>query len=144
MTPADWDALDAYLRRLGDALGLRDWDLRLDRDDYCDDANEASVTPAEGRKIAVIRVGDDFREMPPTRQRWAIAHELTHCHLAPADDLVRRDMKAIIGASAFEVLYASFTRATEYGVDGIARAVAEFLPLIEWPAPAGQDGQSGA
>lgn len=117
-----------YIRHMANQLGLRDWTLTLETSGCPDDAL-ACVTPTEGRKLAIIRLCDDWLDLTADDQRHCIAHELIHCHFDSADNIVRLDARPQMSQSAYDVMLAGFVRQMEYGVDGLADAIAPLLPL---------------
>ena len=109
-----------YVRALADALALRDWTFEL-LPEPCDVGFNAQIEPLRGRKRAVLRLCANFFSLTPEQQRHALTHELLHAHLAPC------------GFVALDALpkraFSMFTVSLEYGVDGLADALAPLLPL---------------
>lgn len=133
MKKRDRRALGEYIRHVADRMELRDWTLHLDSDP-CHDSNNASMNSIYGRKIARIRVHEGFRTWEPERQRHAIVHELVHCHLWSATEMVQCDLAEHLKKQGDRIFWDGFRRQVEYGVDGLASAIAKHLPLIEWPS----------
>ena len=134
MTDAEYKVLEAYIRDMADRMGLRDWVVDLSKEYPGDDAL-ASVNPTNCRKHAVVRISRYFwTECTSEEQRQTICHELTHLHLINAMDVIRKDlyMAHSISQDTYDVLYQSFKRQIEYGVDGIADEWSKVMPLIEW------------
>jgi len=113
-------------------MGLRDWEFELLKE-HADDGKTAQIFPTYGRRHALICVCLCFRDHSPEEQRNTIAHELVHCHLEPACDMIRRDLDDALGKKASRVVWGAYVRQIEYAVDGHAGAVAPALPLIDWP-----------
>lgn len=132
MRKRDRKVLGAYIRGAADMLELRDWTFGLAHAP-ADPGKQATVDIVYGRKLAQIAVCEDFRDLPAEEQRHVIAHELVHCHLESACSMVRSDIVAHLGGPADGVFWAGFVRQIEYGVDALASAVEELLPLIDWP-----------
>lgn len=132
VTKKDRKALIAYIRSTADAMGLRDWDIRLD-EEWAQQGKAASVQAAYGRKFARIWIGREFRTESPEDQRNTVVHELIHLHLESAGDMVFSDLEKILGRPADAVFTNGFSRQLEYGVDALACALAPHMPLIEWP-----------
>jgi hypothetical protein len=128
----DRKALIAYIRETADAVGLRDWEIRLSSERAAD-GKAASVQAAFGRKFARILIGKDFSDESPEDQRDTIVHELIHLHLEPAADMVYGDLEKILGRPADAVFTNGFDRQLEYAIDALASALAPHLPLIDWP-----------
>lgn len=132
MRKRDHRALSTYVRSCADALGLRDWLVVVERTP-CDDESLAQAYLVYGRKLARIRFCRSFRDCTLEQVRQTVAHELIHCHFAAVDNMAEHDLKAHLGDAAAHVFFGSFRRQMEYGVDGLADAVAPGLPLIRWP-----------
>lgn len=143
LSKAEWDVLDAYVRRVADTLALRDWTFRLERDQPAPDDCGMQTNCIEGRRYAVIRVNCEFRADSPEEQRHHVVHELIHCHTAAAHHIIELDAKQTLGEAMGSLLERTFGRSIEYAVDGLAQAVAPMLPLIEWPKE-GEETVDGA
>ena len=124
MTEEQRNDLSAQVRQLADELGLRDWTFTILPEPVEDDGAAAMILPVHGRKHAKLQVCADWPDYPAKRE--AIVHELLHCHLACATDVIRLDLEAagLLTAAQHEWLWASFRRQIEYAVDGIAAAIA--------------------
>jgi hypothetical protein len=123
--------LEAYARRVADEMGLRDWEIAVG-EQPCENGNAAAVACTYGRKHALIEVGRDFRDDTAEEQRHYIVHELVHCHLEAADNMVEQDLEFALGAHADRVFSDGFKRQLEYGIDALATALAPHLPLPVW------------
>jgi len=134
MTDKDWEVLGKYIRARADELGLSDWHIVLKAEPPEDNEAAAEIHPVEGRKWVNMRVAKDFRELRPEEQRYAIIHELIHCHFQSAVDIIRLDLfeERLLAQDTYAAIYASFRRQMEYGVDGLAVAIGCSFPLIEW------------
>lgn len=120
------DRWTRYVEDLADALELRDWKIVFHLEPPSDPDAIGHCLPAYGRKVATIRVTPDLdRE----ELRHTIVHELLHCHTDPAVQLVQQDLEELIEERVDRTFWFSFRRAFEYGVDGIATALAKHLPL---------------
>lgn len=109
-------------------MGLRDWTLNF-QVESCDDPNAlASVETVYGRKIANVQVSVDFSHYPPETQRAAIVHELIHVHFAQERQTVS-DTLDLLGVEAHAMAAAAYRQGHEYGVDGLADAIADHYPL---------------
>lgn len=137
--------IGAYVRYCADQIGLRDWTLRVDITDDADlratDDHDgsgevwgAACEPVRGRKYATIKLGAEvvgvLEDGDRESFRQTIAHELTHCHLAPLWEQLRLDTIRHFGQSTYDVFIASAERNMEYAVDAIGDAIAPRLPLI--------------
>ena len=111
----------SYFRCLADHMGLRDWTLTIAGTPPEGDDAYACIECLEGRKQAIDSLSDRFLDaMAEEQQRQICVHELLHCHCEPAATLAHKYMGDH---------YKAFLLALEYGVDGIADAFAERLPL---------------
>jgi hypothetical protein len=107
-----------YVRKVADILRLRDWRLDVAEDAPSDPSAIASCAPVEGRKYAILRLGESFLTDGPIEQRHTIVHELLHCHLGPMIRMIE----------AHDGLPPAAKLAMEYCVDGLADAIAPLLP----------------
>jgi hypothetical protein len=108
-----------YVRQLGDILRLRDWRLDVAEEPPNDPTAVAACNPCVGRKIATLYLSEIFFGDEPAEQRHTITHELIHVHLGPMTRMTEaRDYRT-----------PEWTIAMEYGVDGLADAIAPLLPL---------------
>lgn len=125
--PPKW--VGPYLRFLADRLGLRDWTIILKHEVADEPDVYAAINPVEDRKLATIRLAEDFTDRTPDEQRHTLIHELLHCHHVPASDMVRLDLTDHLSQTSYDLFYASFRRHIEYMTDGIADSVAPLMPL---------------
>ncbi|MCL5292552.1 MAG: hypothetical protein M1548_08515 [Actinobacteria bacterium] len=130
MNKSDFNRFCSYVRQIADLLHLKDWRIRIEVDEAEDfDGFMAVVHPIEGRKRARLILCKEWLELSPEDQRHSIVHELVHCHLAGAGDIVRLDLLKNMSQSSYDIFYGGFKRQIEYAVDGLADAVAPLLPL---------------
>lgn len=120
--------LTDYVRALADRLGLKDWDFLIDWDPT-DGNSDAEIRPVYGQKLAVIQLGPNFRTESPEHNRATVAHELIHCHLHPATDVIRVTHERLLDDDAAIATWAGFFMSIEYATDALANVVAPFLPL---------------
>jgi hypothetical protein len=120
MTESDKGWLAGYLRDLADRMGLKDWTIEV-LADLCDDDSHADIRCIEGRKLAKVRFARDWREQTPETQRHTCCHELIHCHFAAVHLDTLRKLKSVDGET--------FMMHLEYGIDGMADAIAPHMPL---------------
>lgn len=116
-----------YLRDLADRMHLKDWAVVLEDGPPDDRSCMASVDCVDGRKLATVLVSDHFLSDTPEEQRHTLVHELIHAHFDMASTLAFRGLDKQ-GRQAFRSLM-------EYGVDGLADALAPLLPLPGDPIP---------
>lgn len=118
----------ALVRRLADRMGLRDWRIEVLEEPPEDEWALASCEPLRGRRYALLRLSERWYRLAPHDQRAALVHELIHCHVASACDVVRCELPAHLSPATYEVVWASFHRQIEYAVDGLTGVIA---PLID-------------
>jgi hypothetical protein len=120
--------VEQYLRQLGDLLELRDWTLELETSEP-DDESDAHVHITYGRKLAQVYVANDIVADRP-RLRQSLVHELVHCHLESATNMVLNDLSDVLGKPVDHVFWAGYKRQVEYATDALATALARRLPLM--------------
>jgi hypothetical protein len=130
----EWAVLGQYIRGVANLMELRDWEFRLARDASENPDAQASVEPTYGQKHAVIRVCSDFRTLKPERQRHCIVHELIHCHLRDACDVIRCTLPNLLGRPTFDALWEPHRQQIEYATDALAAVIAPSVKLIDWDA----------
>lgn len=133
MRKRDRKELCRYIRWVANEMCLRDWTFDVPHEPLPESDAFATVKPTDGRKRARITFCRDFRDLEPDRQRHVVIHELVHCHFAMVQHQIESDLERHLGQHADRVLFDSFRRNLEYGVDGITDALAPHLPLIRWP-----------
>lgn len=132
MKSSDKKELLKYIRAVADDLELRDWTFILS-DEPTENDSYGYVNPTYGRKVAIIKLCSDFRNLDKEKQRHTIVHELVHCHLESACNMVMSDLEQWLGKQTDQIFYDGFKRQMEYGVDGLAEALAKHQPFIAWP-----------
>lgn len=120
-----------YIRWVADAMELRDWTMELSHGPADEDAY-ASIRATYGRKVALVKLCDNFRTLAADKQRHNLVHELVHCHLESAANMVLCDIEEFLGKQSDQIFYNGFKRQIEYGVDALASAIAKHMPLIDW------------
>lgn len=139
MTKPDTQRLADYVRLVADRLALMDWEfiVRIGEPEIALpwglNQPVASIECVDGRKLAYLTFIESTRVQPAEEIRHTVVHELIHAHLNPACEIVRVDAKDGFSQATYELLMANFRRNVEFGVDGLADAIAPSLPLIEWP-----------
>lgn len=138
MKKRDRKALGQYVRWVANELNLRDYTIHLE---YAAEveymrggAGAGHCSCIDGAREATITFGVFFRGLSPEEQRETVVHELLHVHHDPCWRMVQTDLSEPLGKVAYYVFCDSYRRSMEFMVDGIAKAVAPKLPLIEWPA----------
>lgn len=142
MTKKRFHELGKYVRALADEMGLRDWHLYVkdeepDTPEWYDGTPyraEASCEPTPGQRHATIRFRSDFDENSREDVRSVVVHELLHCHMQAMHELCRTGILDQVTQSTYNVFMHAFDQQWEFAIDGISRAWAEKLPLIQWPS----------
>ena len=122
-TSEEADALQTYIWKIRDMLGLQGWDIFLTLAHSTDDAN-ASVHPIYGRYTAGISVNKNWFNYPLEVQRNTIIHELLHV-------VHHRQTEVIRTTKQRDEVWITFNRETEYMVDHLATAIEDLFPLPE-------------
>ena len=110
-----------YFRRIGDLYGLKDWVIEMGNEEPNDKNANASVFIPAGRRMAWIRLSQNFITDNPEQQRICTLHELTHCHTSMCYGFVQGHID--------DQYKAIHTNLQEYGIDSISTAIAQFFPL---------------
>lgn len=134
MKKRDHKALSAYVRTVADMIGLKDWQIIVDRDYLeADDTRAAICSPVYGRKLGHIQFNRNVRNDRLDEIRNTVVHELIHCHLSQVQSQVECDLDKILPAKADVLFYRSFCRNVEFAVDGLAAGFCDYVPAIVWP-----------
>lgn len=127
MNDAQHEALSAYIRELGDALLLRDWDLKLSRA-FCDDSNHATISLHNAKNQGEVFLGRDWLARTPEERRQTMVHELLHAHTARLCRTMTR-LQENDSRDLIEYVDAAFDNEEEIFIDTLSRILAPFLPL---------------
>ena len=130
MTPKQYRSLARYIATLAAEMGLRDWTLNFHTEPPDDENAMAAVSTVYGRKLANVYVCEDFAKYDPEGQRVAIVHELIHVHFAQEWQAVEDGFRGL-GIEARRLADAAYRNGHEYGVDGLAAAIAPHYALWE-------------
>ena len=127
-----WTALTAYLTELQAGVLLSHWRVSVAQDASDVDAwADISVT-SQAAFTAEMRISHDFWRQEPDRQREVLIHELLHLNAHQADSVVD-NLEKPLGEIAWAVFSPQYEDATERTVDHMAKVLAQFLPLPEFP-----------
>lgn len=129
MTDDQYAFWTAYVRAIADQLGLRDWNVIINRDIPETDFR-ACAHPARGRRSGGITLAQLFFNGSPEEQRQTIIHELLHMHTDDVDTAVFH-VKEQLGSDVLHVLFTTVRDRIEFVVDNVATAIAPFYPLPE-------------
>lgn len=117
-----------YIDTLKDKLGLKDWIISISRDSPENRDSTADFEGVYGRKCATIRLGDNFFSQEPAAMRQTLVHEVLHAHTDP----LRMDFHRACDELPKKLRswsQSQFLIDLEFVVDGLAEAIAQFLPL---------------
>ena len=130
MTEKQRLAVADYIGKIADELGLMDWEIALETEAAPDDCY-AMVDSHTQRRRASIKLCRDFFSLPPETQRMAMVHELIHCHLENATNVLKVDMckASIMTQQMYDLIWNSYYRQMELAVDGITMAIKGKFPL---------------
>jgi hypothetical protein len=126
-----WDDLEAYVSEIQDALNVANWKVTIARD-ASDIDSWADINPHEQNLTAELRVSHDFWRQTPEHQRETLVHEVLHLVTARLDQTVEA-LEDALGKVIWSVFERQFENATERTVDHLAKVIAPFLPLPEFP-----------
>jgi len=129
--PDRFDALEAYVAELQEALGITIWKVTIIRE-ASDVEAWADINPHEQAESAELRVSYDFWKQTPEHQREILAHEMLHIVTARLDQTVE-SLEEAFGKVAWAVYEPQYVNATERVVDHIAKILAPNLPLPAFP-----------
>lgn len=128
VTDEQYAAIDGYLRQLADVMGLKDWEIHLQRKRPDNPNHAACIQSIYGRRHANVWVDDAFLDDAPESQRETLTHELLHLHINPIKHALQ-NARSNLGEHTYGVVEGMMDDATEFAVDGIARVLAAYLPL---------------
>lgn len=133
MKKKDRKAVERFARSVADEIGLRDWQVGFNWNRPAEEGDGGNVDWVEGRRSIVIRLNESFKDYDADEQRYVIVHELVHAHFAQMQDTVEEDLQPHLSRPTYDIYSRSFRRAFEYGIDAVSHALADRLPLIDWP-----------
>lgn len=116
-----------YLREMADTLGLKDWDFFIEHNDE-DSPFAATCAIVVGQKRAKLGFPPGFDTLTPEQQRQTITHELLHCQTDRWKIIFNR-LAPFLSDREYDLMELAFRDVMEEAVDGIATAIAPFLPL---------------
>jgi hypothetical protein len=143
VTARDKKVFGNYVREIANLVGLCNWHIQvqfgeLDTPDWAEEVHPDEEWGAQNeqiphRKVALLTFPGNVKERDRDDLRGTVVHELVHCHFAAMWHQVRKDLLKQLGQQGYDIFVNSFERNMEWGVDGVASAWAEKLPLITWP-----------
>lgn len=130
LSDAEHAAWERYIRHLGDALLLRDWELDLSRENSSNDS-WASINVSDVANQATIRFGLEWPQHTPDQQREFVVHELLHVHADRLQRVIVQLAEQWSENSACQFAKETHRKETEILVNSLARLLAPHLPLPE-------------
>lgn len=130
LSDAEHAKWERYIRQLGDALLLRDWELDLSRENAGSDC-WASINVSEVENQATIRFGMEWPQHRPDEQREFLVHELLHIHADRPQRVMAQLAEQWGENSACQFAREAHRKETEILVNNLARLLAPGLPLPE-------------
>ena len=132
--PAKSEALlTAYIRKMADLVGLKDWTITFDAESWTEGDNNATCVIHYAQRLAKVAICSDFDEYTRDEQRQTLVHELIHCHADTWSGFVDNDLIQNLTTGDTQKAFRSVNnRMMEMLVDNIASAIAELLPLPPW------------
>lgn len=110
----------SYLNMLKDKLCLKDWIIEV-KDDPPSSCYMVSIYTVDGQKKASLYLSEQFLKETAEEQRQTCLHELIHLHFTQCAKIAQRKMN--------DKDYDIWNLMFEYGIDGIADAIAPLFPL---------------
>lgn len=133
LTKKERRALGLYVREIADRIELRDWTIAIAHAP-CDDHLEANINVTPGTRHATISFHPDTDERSAAELRETVVHELIHAHIDVCWKMVQTDLAEALGKPTYYVFCDAYRRNMELSVDGLAKALAKHMPLIDWSA----------
>ena len=129
--PDRFDALEAYVAELQEALGITVWKITVVRE-ASDVEAWADINPHSQAETADLRVSHDFWKQTPDHQREVLIHEMLHIVTARLDQTVE-SIEEAFGKVIWAIYEPLFEDATERVVDHLAKVIAPSVPLPVFP-----------
>ena len=136
MTFDDRLTLQHYVLELARLLGLDHWTFVFELREPDGDTTLAETHIRTDGNVATMRFTSRIRQESDDEVRQTVVHELLHCHTDRFADDMADALERATPASTWETLHELHRRAYERMVDGIAAAIANNYPPIDWPAAA--------
>lgn len=118
-----------YLRAMADALGLKDWDFFVEANDETG-PYQATCAIIVGQKRAKLGFPPSFDNLSPSQQRQTVVHELLHSHFDQWKIVINR-LSGMLTDRELMLTELAMRDVVEQGIDGVATAIAGWLPLPE-------------
>lgn len=140
LNDAQYELTQEYLNILKAHLGLKDWEIKLQRE-YPDARDAwAEIEVCEQHDTAWVRVAwpEFYDQRHSWEQRKDLVHELLHCHLDRPQRVLQRLKDMHPDLSSIDHAQRQHRVDIEFAVERWARTVAQWLPLPpEFPTTRG-------
>lgn len=132
MNAREQKQLQRYVEQIAGLMGLRDWEIEVERDaPRAGDIAQSFTT--YGQRFGQLRFVPGFMtKVPIRRQKSTVIHELLHFVHSQAQDQVRVVGAGVMSKRLHQHFTASWFHVHEYAVDGLAEALADLFPDPPW------------
>jgi hypothetical protein len=121
--PRFLQALSNYITHLLTNFEMTEWQVKID-DEYPDGKDiGASISPVYGRKVATMRLCEDFFDFDKTDQSHYIIHELCHLISEGVDTIVQNGPETLMGKPAYTMFFEAYRAQLEYMTDHLATLI---------------------
>ncbi len=118
-----------YIQEIQQKMNLKDWEIIVRQEKGGSPGALAEVEVVDGKKCAHIWLNDEFLESDPHTQRYAVVHELVHCHFNHILKVFNKTLNTKIHPDLFDSVYAMILWQLEIGVDAMANLLAHDKPF---------------
>lgn len=125
--------LEGWVRRAADAMGLRDWLIRVTAHGTKHESYAESFLQ-DAAEDAWIAVGEEFAKYTPDDQRNSLIHELLHCHFQPVTRMAEKLWDQELGRRTEAILEQAVSLTEERSIQRLATGIAPFFEDVEMPA----------
>lgn len=111
-------------------LGLEAWTVVLDLDHAPPDGTWAMIeADPEDHYSARLYLASSLLAATPEQRRNTLVHEALHIRFLPLTEYARRTIAKVLTGDAYAVWWEGMRQHVELETDGLARAIAEVIPL---------------
>lgn len=126
-----WKALEQYVASIQQVLNIGQWEVTIARE-ASDVEAWADIDPHSQANTATLRIAHDFWEQKPDKQREVLIHECLHLVTCRHDQVIE-NLEEALGKIAWATFEKQHDDAAERVVDHVARVIAQWIPLPEFP-----------
>lgn len=129
LTTEQVDTINSYVRDLLLRLDLNYWRVEVAKNLPPEDCL-LMIEPTDGRRIAMLYIGEQWWERDPDQKRIDLVHECLHLAHHDQEECLRRfkDGNGDIGDYVWSVVWSQFRIETERMVDSLSYVIAPFMP----------------